>query len=93
MNDEIYSNLPNNIPYINPFSISNSGNKYFTNPKSKIYKLSVNILTNSNTTNYDIKKKINSTSNNSNSTNNNTQPDLISILNQQKNNSKNEKLK
>jgi hypothetical protein len=40
----LLENLPNIMPYTNLGAISNSGNKYFTNQKSKILKLNMDIL-------------------------------------------------
>lgn len=38
--------MPNRNPYTNPNSISNSGNNYFTNRKSKIIKQNINLIEN-----------------------------------------------
>lgn len=76
--------------YTNPGAISNSGSSYFTNQKSKIDKLNLNILENFNITNdydslyvpaiFEIGKKKNEIID--------TQNDFKNILEQQKTNSK-----
>lgn len=82
--------LPNRMPYTNPGAISNSGNKYFTNQKSKVLKLNMGIIDNSNAIqNY--QSAISSEQVNVNS-NTNTQTDFRSVLSQQKNSSKTNKL-
>jgi len=81
--------LPNKMPFTNPGSISNSGNAYFTNPESKIYKFNMDILENSDImSNYlnDLEKqKNNNRNNNLNFTNTNTDANFEDILQQQKN--------
>lgn len=49
MNSNLNLNiLPDRNAYTNPSSISNSGASYFTNPRSKIYKLNLNLVSNGN---------------------------------------------
>jgi maltose-binding protein MalE len=88
-NDNDLELVPNRMPYTNPNAISNSGGTYFTNQKSKILKLNLNIINNSNVPFYNysnqlIKKK--------STPNTNPQIDFREILLQQKNNSKFNKL-
>ncbi len=86
--------LPNRMPYTNPGAISNSGNKYFTNPKSKISKLNMGILDNANAIeNYQSaisSEQINTNSNTNTFTN--VGLDFKSILAEQNNNSRTNKL-
>jgi len=92
----IFSFLPNRMPYTNPGAITNSGNTYFTNPRSKISKLNLNILDNSDA----INNYLNSISSEQKYVNPNTNTftnpyagdDFQSILSQQKTNSKSNKL-
>jgi hypothetical protein len=86
MEDETFrSDLPNRMAYTNPGAISNSGNAYFTNQKSKIYKLNLNISNNaneiSNYLNLISSEQINT---NTGSNNNYSGNSLINILEQQK---------
>lgn len=104
MNGTLISNLPNRMPYTNPGAISNSGNTKFTNQRSKILKLNIGIIDNSNAiNNYQSAKSseqvnVNSNTNtftniNSNTyRNTNTNIDFLTILEQQKNDSKTNKL-
>ncbi len=86
----LIENLPNRMPYTNPGAISNSGNKYFTNQKSKILKLNMGIIDNSNAIqNYQSTKSSEHVNVNSKT---NVQTDFQSILAQQKNSSKSNKL-
>ncbi len=90
MDETSMSDLPNRMPYTNPSAISNSANKYFTNPTSKISKLNLNILNNANAMNNYLSVKSSKQTNTNTNTNANTNSDgdLINILQQQKNNSK-----
>lgn len=84
--------LPNKLPYTNPSAISNSGNKYFTNQKSKIFKLNMSILDNSNAS-VDVSTNTNANTNtNTTNANTNIYMDFKEILEQQKNLSKSNKL-
>lgn len=87
--------LPNRMPYTNSGAISNSGNKYFTNPKSKISKLNMDILDNAIILNNYLNEQFSGQNNiNSNTTLTNKYigDDIQSILTQQKINSKLNKL-
>jgi hypothetical protein len=91
-----FSFLPNRMPYTNPGAISNSGNTYFTNPRSKISKLNLDILDNSDAINSYLSAKLSEQKYVNPNTNTFTNPyagdDFQSILSQQKNNSKSNKL-
>lgn len=94
MSRNFSSNLINRMPFTNPGAISNSGNKYFTNQRSKIFKLNLNILDNYDTIisylNTKSSEQINVNSNKNIDTN--IDGDFTSILSQQNNNSKTNKL-
>lgn len=94
MSGTFISLLPNRMPYTNPGAISNSGNKYFTNQKSKILKLNMGIIDNSNAIqNYQSAKSSEQRNVNTNTnTFTNSGNDFMSILSQQKNSSKSNKL-
>ena len=87
--------MPDRNPYVNPGAISNSGANYFTNPKSKIYKRSMNIIDNGNELNnflIEQFKKISYTPPNNQTMSSSTSNDFISILEFQKNQSRLNKL-
>lgn len=90
MRGYLLENLPNRMPYTNPTAISNSGNKYFTNQKSKILKLNLDILDNSSILQNYLSAKISEQVNVSSNTN--TVTDFRSVLAQQKNTSRTNKL-
>lgn len=86
--------LPNRMPFTNPGSVSNSGNSYFTNQESKIYKLNLHILENADEISIFLNNS-NTQSNNSNSNQNSNSPsdaNFEDILYEQKNNVKMNKL-
>jgi len=89
--------MPNRNPYTNSNSISNSGSNYFTNRKSKILKLNLNLIENGDLiqsfllNEYD--KILNSNSNTNFNSEIKTENDFMSILQNQRNNSKLNKLK
>jgi hypothetical protein len=98
MSETYISTLPNRMPYTNPGAISNSGNTYFTNTRSKILKLNMGILNNSDAINNYLnvisseQKNVNVNTNTNTFTNGYSGEDFLSILEQQKNNSKSNKL-
>ena len=83
------------MPYTNPNSISNSGNSYFTNQKSKIYIHNLNIINNADQYNNFLNQQfINNLSITPNkyTPQTNTTNDFLFILQTQKKNSKLNKL-
>jgi hypothetical protein len=94
MSGTFISLLPNRMPYTNSAAISNSGNKYFTNPKSKILKLNMDIINNSDAINNYLSAKSSEQKNVNTNTNTftNSGGDFMSILQQQKSNSKSNRL-
>lgn len=98
MDISFFSNLPNRMPYTNPGAISNSGNKYFTNPRSKILKLNLGIIDNADQIINFLNTKLNDQNkyyvdtNTKTNTSTNVDGDLKTILDQQKKYSKNNKL-
>ncbi len=88
--------MSNRNPYTNPNAISNSGSSYFTNQKSKILKLNLNLIANANMLNdflvEEYNKNIKTTSTTTSIPTQNTTDDFLTILQNQKNNSKLNKL-
>jgi hypothetical protein len=90
--------MPNKNPYTNPNSISNSGAYNFTNQKSKIFKLNMNLIENGDLIQNFLVNQYNNKFNNKNY-NSNTfsdvkiENDFITILQNQRNNVKLNKLK
>jgi hypothetical protein len=86
----------NKYPYTNPGAITNSGNTYFTNPSSKIYKLNLNLVTNFDEYNdflvEEFKQRAIAKNFNQNKSNATTSNDFTTILKNQRSNGKLNKL-
>ncbi len=93
--------MPNRNPYTNSNAISNSGANYFTNRKSKILKLNLNLIENADLLQEfllnEYKNQFNNNSTSNSNSNSNTylkkENDFLAILQYQKTNSKLNKLK